>query len=99
MLLASELKGEERIRVTLEGSGPVGLIVAEANRAGEVRGYVNNPGAELDYSDDEVKIGDGIGIGLLTVSKTLYNEAEPLVRSMEIGKGGILYEIASYMVQ
>lgn len=99
MLLASELKGEERIRVTLEGSGPVGMIVAEANRAGEVRGYVNNPGAELDYSDDDVKIGDGIGIGLLTVSKTLYNEAEPQVSSIEIVKGDIQSDIAHYMVQ
>lgn len=99
MLLASELKGEERIRVTLEGSGPVGMIVAEANRAGEVRGYVSNPGAELDYSDGDVKIGDGIGIGLLTVSKTLYNEAEPQRSSIEIVKGDIQSDIAHYMVQ
>lgn len=99
MLLASELKGEERIHIKLEGNGPVGRIVAEANRVGEVRGYVQNPGTELDYSDKNVSIGNGIGIGLLTVSKTLYNEAEPQTSSIEIVSGDIESDIAHYMVQ
>lgn len=99
MLLASELKGEERIKIRLEGSGPVGSITAEANRAGEMRGYVQNPHAELDYSDPEVTIGDGIGIGLLTVSKILYDEAEPRISTIQIVKGNILSDMAHFMAQ
>lgn len=99
MLLASELKGEERIKLRLEGNGPVGMITAEANRVGEMRGYVLNPSAELNYSDDHVTIGDGIGLGLLTVSKILYNEAEPRTSTIEIVKGDVLSDIAHYMVQ
>lgn len=99
MLLASELKGEERIKIRLEGNGPVGMIIAEANRAGEIRGYVQNHDAELDYSDPDASIGDGIGIGLLVVSKTLYNEAEPRTSSIEIAYGDILSDMAHYMVQ
>lgn len=99
MLLASELKGEERIKLRLEGNGPVGMITAEANRVGEMRGYVLNPSAELDYSDNQVTIGDGIGLGLLTVSKILYNEAEPRTSTIEIIKGDILSDIAHFMVQ
>lgn len=99
ILLASELKGEERIKIRLEGSGPVGMITAEANRAGEIRGYVQHPETELDYSDETTSIGDGIGIGLLVVSKTLYNEAEPRISSIEIIKGDILSDMAHYMVQ
>lgn len=99
MLLASELKGEERMKLRLEGSGPAGMITAEANRVGEMRGYVLNPAAELDYSDEKVTIGDGMGIGLLTVSKTLYNEAEPRTSTIEIIKGDVLSDIAHYMVQ
>lgn len=99
MLLASELKGEERIHVKLEGSGPVGMIVAEANRVGEIRGYVQNVNAELDYTDRDVNIGNGIGIGLLTVSKTLYNEAEPQTSSIEIINGDIQSDFAHYMAQ
>ena len=99
MLLASELKGEERIKLQLEGSGPVGMITAEANRVGEMRGFVQNPSAELDYSGENVSIGDGIGIGLLTVQKTLYNEAEPRTSTIQIVKGDILSDMAHYMAQ
>ncbi|MDR9363954.1 MAG: Hsp33 family molecular chaperone HslO [Balneolaceae bacterium] len=99
MLLASELKGEERIKVQMEGNGPVGFLVAEANRVGEIRGYSQNPSVELDYSQPDVSIGDGIGLGLLTVSKTLYNEAEPRTSTIEIVEGDVLSDMAHYMVQ
>lgn len=99
MLLASELKGEERIRLTLEGSGPVGMLVAEANRAGEIRGYSQHPKAELDYSENSATIGDGLGAGLLTVSKTLYNEAEPRTSTIQLVKGDVNADIAHYMAQ
>ncbi len=99
MLLASELKGEERIQVRLEGNGPVGMLVGEANRAGEIRGYSQNPAAEMDYSDKLVSIGDGLGVGLLTVSKILYNEAEPRTSTIELVEGDVISDIAHYMAQ
>lgn len=99
MLLASELKGEERIKLRLEGNGPVGMLVAEANRAGEIRGYSQHPLVELDYTQPDVSIGDGIGLGLLTVSKILYNEAEPRTSTIEIIEGDILSDMAHYMAQ
>jgi molecular chaperone Hsp33 len=99
MLLASELKGEERIKVQMEGNGPVGFLVAEANRVGEIRGYSQNPAVELDYSQPDVSIGDGIGLGLLTISKTLYNEAEPRTSTIEVVEGDVLSDMAHYMVQ
>ncbi|WP_234568301.1 Hsp33 family molecular chaperone HslO [Rhodohalobacter sp. 614A] len=99
MLLASELKGEERIKVHLEGNGPVGMLVAEANRVGEIRGYSQHPSVELDYSEPDVSISDGLGLGLLTVQKTLYNEAEPRTSTIEIVEGDILSDMAHYMAQ
>jgi molecular chaperone Hsp33 len=98
MLMASELKGEERIKMRIEGQGPVKLLVAEANRVGEVRGYVQNPNAEINYSGD-TNIGDGLGVGIMTVSKTLYNEAEPRNSSIELINGNITDDLAYYMVQ
>jgi molecular chaperone Hsp33 len=99
MLLASELKGEERIQVRLEGNGPVGMLVAEANRVGEMRGYSQNPSAEMNYSDSSVSIGDGVGLGVMTVSKTLYNEAEPRTSTIELVKGDVISDMAHYMAQ
>lgn len=99
MLMASELKGEERVQLRFEGEGPVGLVVAEASRVGEIRGYVQNPQVELDYSRSDVTLGDGLGLGLLTFSKTLYNEAEPRRSTIELIEGNITDDLAYYMVQ
>lgn len=99
MLLASELKGEERIKLRFEGNGPAGMIIAEANRVGEVRGYVQNPGVELDYSNPTTDLGDGLGLGLLTVSKILYNEAEPKTSTIQLIKGDIISDVAHFLAQ
>lgn len=99
MLLASELKGEERIKLRFEGSGPAGMITAEANRAGEIRGYVQNPAAELDYTRSYTQVGDGLGPGLMTVSKVLYNEAEPKTSTIQLVKGDIISDVAHYLAQ
>jgi len=99
MLLASELKGEERIKLRFEGNGPAGMIIAEANRAGEIRGYVQNASAELDYSKPGTTLGDGLGIGLMTVSKVLYNEAEPKTSTIQLAKGNIISDVAHYLAQ
>ncbi|MEQ9089523.1 MAG: Hsp33 family molecular chaperone HslO [Balneola sp.] len=99
MLMASELKGEERIRLRMEGNGPISFLVAEANSLGEVRGYVGNPSAELDYSDSSTTFGQGLGLGLLTFSKTLYNEAEPRTSTIQLINGDVTSDIAHYLTQ
>lgn len=99
MLLASELKGEERIKLRFEGNGPVGVIAAEANRVGEIRGYVQKPRAALDYSQPDTELGDGLGVGLLTVSKILYNEAEPRTSTIQLVKGDIIADVAHFLAQ
>jgi molecular chaperone Hsp33 len=99
MLMASELKGEERIQMRLEGNGPVQLLVAEANRVGEIRGYAQKPQAELNYENPDTDLSDGLGVGLLSVRKTLYNEAEPRTSSIELVNGNITDDLAYYMVQ
>lgn len=99
ILLASELKKEERIQLRLDGNGPVGSIIAEANSLGEIRGYVANPEVELDYTNENTSIGDGIGVGILTFTKVLYNEAEPRSSSIEIVSGDINSDVAQYLAQ
>ncbi|MEQ8524020.1 Hsp33 family molecular chaperone HslO [Gracilimonas sp.] len=99
MLLASELKGEERIQLRMDGDGPIGFIIAEANSVGEIRGYVQNPAADLDYTNPETELGDGIGLGIMTFSKVLYNEAEPKTSTIQLVKGDINSDVAHYLAQ
>lgn len=98
LLLASELKGEERIRLHIQGKGPVGFVLAEANAVGETRGYVQNPQAELEINENST-LGDGIGLGLLSFSKSLYNEAQAITGTVELINGNISEDIAYYLLQ
>lgn len=99
MLLASELKKEERIQLRMDGNGPLKSVIAEANSLGEVRGYVADPTAELDYTSEGVSLGDGIGLGVLSLTKVLYNEAEPRTSAIEIVNGDVTTDVARYLAQ
>lgn len=96
-LLAAELKGEERVTVKLEGNGPIGFVLAEANHVGEIRGYVAHPHAELPKG--ATSLGEALGAGLLTVTKTLYNEAEPRTSVIELLAGDVKQDLAYYLTQ
>jgi molecular chaperone Hsp33 len=45
VILGAMLKGEEKLTIKMNGGGPIGTILVEANAKGEVRGYVSNPHA------------------------------------------------------
>lgn len=98
MLLASDLKGEERVLLRIEGDGPLGIITAEANRAGEIRGFVQHPSAMININAGE-KLEDGVGRGLLSVSKTLFSEAKPITGTVELTQGDIHSDITQYLYQ
>ena len=98
MLLASNLKGEERINMRLEGNGPIGQLVVEATSNGEIRGYSIRPDVELNYEEVD-DIGEGLGLGVLSFSKVLYNEAQPITGTVELKKGDVNSDIAHYLMQ
>lgn len=98
MLLASELKGEERVQLRVDGDGPIGMLVTEANSIGEIRGYVENPDAELEYSVG-TDLGDGLGNGTLSFSKILYNEAKPITGIVDIIDGNLNSDLVHYLMQ
>ncbi|MEX0681632.1 MAG: Hsp33 family molecular chaperone HslO [Balneolales bacterium] len=98
ILMAANLKGEERIQLKLEGNGPIGAVITEATGHGEVRGYVVHPEAELDLLNDD-KLGDGIGIGVLSVSKILYNKARPVTGTVALARGNVNEDLAHYFLQ
>lgn len=97
MLLASELKGEERLQLRFEGTGPIGHVTVEANKLGELRGYVGNADAAIDPASQ--KIEDGLGIGLLQSTKVLYNQAKPKHSTVELLYSNISSDLQFYLQQ
>ncbi len=102
VLLTSLLKHgtSQRLLLRIDGDGPIGFVVAEANAKGEVRGFVKEPNVELLVKEVNGKkkfdISRAIGKGYLTVVKDLgfgvpYESTVPLV------SGEIAEDIAYYL--
>ncbi|WP_343843975.1 Hsp33 family molecular chaperone HslO [Salinibacillus aidingensis] len=50
-MMGAMLKGDDKLTVKVEGNGPVGAIITDANAKGEVRGYVQNPHVDFDLNE------------------------------------------------
>jgi molecular chaperone Hsp33 len=92
-LLASFLKGEERVKLLFEGNGLISSVYAEALQVGEVRGY-----ATLNTKEPNLS-GSALGEGLLRVSRVLYGEYEPIHGIVELRKGDITSDLGYYLTQ
>lgn len=73
VLMGAMLKGENKLTVKVEGNGPIGQIVADANAKGEVRGYVNNPHVDFELNEKgKLDVKRAVGTeGSLSVVKDL----------------------------
>jgi molecular chaperone Hsp33 len=71
-LMGCLLKGQQRLALMVEGSGPLGRMSVEADAAGRIRGTVRNPVAGLPPKDDRFDVAGAIGkAGFLHVWKDL----------------------------
>lgn len=73
VLMGAMLKGEDKLTVKIEGNGPTGQIVADANAKGEVRGYVTNPHVDFEVNEQgKLDVSRAVGTeGSLSVVKDL----------------------------
>lgn len=96
-LIASFLKGEERAILELMGNGIISKVYAESSQHGEARGYVafseNNPSYTISSEEDV------LGIGLLRVTRILYDKAEPVTGVIELPKSDVGSDLAYYFNQ
>ena len=92
-LMASFMKGEERVVITASGDGVVRSLYAEAMSIGEVRGYIVN---------NATPIGDRLGPrgeGLLKVHRVLYGKYEHVMGVVELRRGDVTSDLSHYLTQ
>lgn len=99
LLMASHLKESQELSLYFQGNGPLGRVFAEANYEGQVRGYCNNPRLTAPIEGEQIKIGDAIGIGLLTVTHHLPAADLPHRGTVIIRTGEVGDDIAFYLHQ
>lgn len=98
-LMASFLKGEERIIIQTEGSGVIQNIYAEAMQVGEVRGYVRLQKDVENPLDHIEHFHEALGAGFFKVTKFRYNSYEPTTGIVELVRGDITSDLALYLTQ
>ncbi|KUO65339.1 MAG: heat-shock protein Hsp33 [Gracilibacter sp. BRH_c7a] len=104
LMLGAMLKGDEKLTIKIEGGGPIGAILVDANAKGNVRGYVTNPQTHLDLNNrGKLDVSGAVGKeGMLTIAKDIgmqdyFTSQVPLV-SGEIGEDFTYYLATSEQV-
>ncbi|MER2114676.1 MAG: Hsp33 family molecular chaperone HslO [Solibacillus isronensis] len=73
VMMGAMLKGDDKITVKIEGNGPIGPMVIDADAKGDVRGFVTNPHVHFELNEHgKLDVRAGVGSeGALTVVKDL----------------------------
>jgi len=98
-ILGSALKKPgASLTVSINGGGPAGTIIVVSDSDGNVRGYVQNPSADLpNRPDGKLDVGGVVGKnGMLSVIKD-FGESAPYRGASELVSGEIAEDFTAYL--
>ena len=96
-LLATSLKGDkDRLALRIECSGPIKGLVAEANGAGEVRGYLRQNPIPLEKPLESFDLSPFFGAGFLSVSIHLEGASQPFTGTVMLEHGNLALNLSQY---
>ncbi|MCC8440795.1 MULTISPECIES: Hsp33 family molecular chaperone HslO [Leuconostoc] len=100
LMAQAVLKGEERLSIQLNGRGPIGNVVVEADAKGSVRGYVTNPQLDVILNDaGQLDVAQAVGHnGVLQVTK-FAPYANPYIGQSQLVSGEIGDDFTYYLAQ
>lgn len=93
-------QADSSLTLQLQGDGPLGRVLAVANSKGEVKGYIENPFADLPLNRvGKLDVGGGVGQnGYLSVVKDLRMK-EPYIGQVPLQTGEVGDDLAFYFAQ
>lgn len=95
-MMGAMLKKEETVTIKVEGDGPIGKIIVDADAHGHMRGYASNPHCHFEYIDNRLNVKQTIGsTGFISVIKDLKLK-EPFIGSTPIINGEMAEDFAYY---
>ncbi len=97
-LLSANLKGEDRISLQVECSGPIKGLMAEANAKGEVRGYLNQVPIPVEKPLEDMDLSSFFGAGFLSVTKYLKDAKQPFTGKIMLQYGNLAKDISNYFL-
>ncbi|MFW6014892.1 MAG: Hsp33 family molecular chaperone HslO [bacterium] len=99
LLMGLLIKSGEEISITINCTGPIKSIIAQANKYGEVRGYLANPQLQFKTNKDgKLDVAQAVGAGQLTVRKR-FAVKEPYESTIPLISGEIGEDLTYYYTQ
>lgn len=100
LVATSTLKEDEVLTTRIQGDGPVGAIVVDADAQGNVKGYISNPHVSLKAREDgHIDVKAAVGTkGMLSITKDLHLK-EPFTGQVPLVSGEIGMDFAYYMAK
>jgi molecular chaperone Hsp33 len=95
-LMCANLKGDERIGLKIDCSGPIKGLFVEANAFGEVRGYLKNVPIPIEKPLESFNLSPFFGAGFLSVTKVFREAKQPFTGQVELKYGSIAKDLAYY---
>ena len=98
-IMGTNLKGEDILTLRIDSEGPMSQMVVTATSSGDVKGYVNNPTADLPLKENgQPDVSGLIGPGTLRVIKDMgLRNADPYMGISKLQTGEIAEDIAYYL--
>ena len=99
-IMGSQLKVDDgSVTVQVKGNGPLGAIVCVGDADGYVRGYLQNPAADLPLRPDgKLAVGAGVGRGYLMVIKDI-GLKDPITGTVALVNGEIAEDLTRYFAE
>lgn len=99
LLMASTLKGDDRLNLSVNVDGPAKGFSVEANGYGEVRGYLDRNPFRVPVEWTEPTMAQILGSGLLSVTRFLEKNRVPVTGSVQYVPGSLAQSLAHYYDQ
>lgn len=98
-LMTTNLKGNDRLSLQIDCSGPIKGLVVEANAFGEVRGYLKQVPIPVEKPLEDFNLSPFFGAGFLKVTKYLEDAKQPFSGQIMLTHGSIAKDLTLYYSQ
>ena len=98
-LMSADLKGNDRISIKIECSGPIKGVIVEANAFGEVRGFLENVPIPINRPMENFDLSPFFGAGFLSVIRMIEDAKQPFTGQIALEYGNIAQDLANYFLK
>ena len=95
-LMSANLKGNDRLCLGVECSGPIKGLSVECNAFGEVRGYLKQVPIPIERPLEDFNLSPFFGAGFLSVTKYLEDAKHPFAGKVMMEYGTLAKDLALY---